>query len=240
MKIKGNPFIEMSRVIQGEGSMMGRPFLLLRVWGCPYRCKFGETVCDTAYAWSKPKETFSVQQAIYFVSANRDIKNVMITGGEPTMWDKEMCEFLVAITSLSIGVDVVLVETAGYKVPTWSGYVDVWSVSPKIGAIPSDTINWYAISEMVTNYGGYMKFVAMSVEHAEEIMSEIENMKNKDGLMMFDNIDKSTQIWMMPEGTSWEGLRKLRADIVDFCAVKGISYSDRLHIVAFGKEIKGK
>lgn len=222
-----SPFIEMSRVIQGEGSLMGRPFLLLRVWGCPYRCRFGESVCDTSYAWNQPSDCFGVDEAIRFIEENDDIDNIMITGGEPTFWEGEaMPRLMREVGEMSKHV---LVETAGYRIPSWFECVDSWSVSPKVG-VAGASVNWLPIIRMLSVDSSYIKFVVMSKDHAEDILALIEG----------NFPDVRDRVWLMPEGTDWDMLRKTRPIIYDFCSEKNVRFSDRLHIVAFGEEVKGK
>ena len=226
------PFIELSRVIQGEGRLMGQPFLLLRVWGCPYRCKFGNSICDTSYAWKMPDLVFSYAQALQFVRDNRDIKNIMITGGEPTSWDTQ--EMVGLITALKVGGKFVLIETAGYKIPRWHNLVDEWSISPKVGAIEPNLINWSAIADMVQRGMSYLKFVVQSESQAEEIFSIV----GEKGVIYPNQFP--SKLWLMPEGVTESQLSELRPKILDLCSSRGVAYSDRLHIVAFGKETLGK
>ncbi len=68
---------EIYQTIQGEAAHAGWPCVMVRLTGCPLRCRW----CDTAYGFSGGEErTLSVIQRQI---AAFDIKRVEITGGEP-------------------------------------------------------------------------------------------------------------------------------------------------------------
>jgi 7-carboxy-7-deazaguanine synthase len=76
--------------IQGEGVSLGQPSLLLRTNYCNLKCPF----CDSKYTWdNKEQEIINSQEdiddlltSVYKKSNNFKYKNLLLTGGEPTLY----------------------------------------------------------------------------------------------------------------------------------------------------------
>ncbi len=99
------PILEVFASIQGEGLYVGEPQVLLRLAGCPFRCRW----CDTPASWSIPAlaasgrgrariesphgrrledawaNPFRAATWIVEVEAGRP-RTVSVTGGEPLLW----------------------------------------------------------------------------------------------------------------------------------------------------------
>ena len=94
------PVVEVFASIQGEGLFAGQPQVLLRLSGCPLRCRW----CDTPGSWTVPEEG---EARIYAESRTRTApawaspfraatwisevdpqghRPVSVTGGEPLLW----------------------------------------------------------------------------------------------------------------------------------------------------------
>lgn len=71
--------IEIFSSIQGEGSHMGEPSTFIRTAGCNLRCPG----CDSKYSWNKGTE-MTVDEILREVK-KYPTKNIVITGGEPTI-----------------------------------------------------------------------------------------------------------------------------------------------------------
>ena len=76
------PVMEKFYTIQGEGYYSGQPFYFIRLGGCDVGCHW----CDVKESWDHNQHQFiEVDDLI------KDVKeytsNVVITGGEPLMWD---------------------------------------------------------------------------------------------------------------------------------------------------------
>ncbi len=97
------PVNELFETIQGEGMYTGTPAIFLRLQGCPVGCPW----CDTQHTWETSEDAkVSAQQMLAKTSAtaqwaeltaaqllelfqqqNFNAKHVVITGGEPAMFD---------------------------------------------------------------------------------------------------------------------------------------------------------
>lgn len=133
---------EVFQTIQGEGSYTGTPSIFIRLQGCPVGCPW----CDTKHTWNVLPENevsaniimqesaespryfkASVKQLLdLFVKQNYTAKHIVITGGEPCMFD--LTEFSENAKRQGFSVQI---ETSG----TFNILCDssVWvTLSPKI------------------------------------------------------------------------------------------------------------
>jgi 7-carboxy-7-deazaguanine synthase len=133
---------EVFESLQGEGSFTGLPSIFVRLQGCPVGCPW----CDTQHTWTvdpqfqlsgadvmgQTKETknwfeHSAEQLLWlFQNQGYVAKHIVITGGEPCMYD------LLPLTNVLIAKGYsVQIETSGtYEIFT---HIDTWvTVSPKV------------------------------------------------------------------------------------------------------------
>ncbi|MEL0244487.1 MAG: 7-carboxy-7-deazaguanine synthase QueE [Flavobacteriaceae bacterium] len=114
--------------IQGEGYYSGQPFYFIRLGGCDVGCHW----CDVKESWDHNQHQFiEVDDLI------KDVKeytsNVVITGGEPLMWD--LSEFTKRFKENNIKLHL---ETSGaYEM---SGNWDWVCLSPKKKMLPKQEI----------------------------------------------------------------------------------------------------
>ncbi|MBR1769195.1 MAG: 7-carboxy-7-deazaguanine synthase QueE [Bacteroidales bacterium] len=85
------PVFEMFYSLQGEGEFCGMPAFFIRLAGCDVACEF----CDEKKAWSKSNSSLlSVEEILSRVKLSK-AENVVITGGEPSLYDlTELCNSL--------------------------------------------------------------------------------------------------------------------------------------------------
>ena len=84
---KNLPIVEIYTAVQSEGSRAGYPTVVIRTTGCTHRCYFGEGGwCDSWYTSIHPeKGHFNFKDIIKAYEDNPHIKEMMLTGGSPTM-----------------------------------------------------------------------------------------------------------------------------------------------------------
>ncbi|AEA33086.1 7-carboxy-7-deazaguanine synthase QueE [Hippea maritima] len=116
--------------IQGEGSKIGYKAIFIRLCGCNLKCPF----CDTKYALSckNPMNAHEIYEKISRFPA----KNIIFTGGEPTLKDNFMAYFMKKYNNYSY-----FLETNGTLFPKKS--INLFShivVSPKMFAINLDVL----------------------------------------------------------------------------------------------------
>lgn len=165
---------EIFETLQGEATYTGTPSIFVRLQGCPVGCPW----CDTQHTWTidpeklvtidgiigKPEESdcYAEQSAdellALFKKLNYKAKHVVITGGEPAMFDlMPMCELL---------------HQAGYSTQIeTSGTFEL--------KVPADT--WVTVSPKIDMKGGY-EVLASAMQRADEIKHPIAMEKHVEEL----------------------------------------------------------
>jgi 7-carboxy-7-deazaguanine synthase len=114
------PLMEDYYTIQGEGYHSGRAAHFIRLGGCDVGCVW----CDVKESWDAVKHPQYSIDAIVQKTLSVDAKTVVVTGGEPFMYNLE----LLCKTYHQHGI-ALFVETSGAYLP--SGSWDWICVSPK-------------------------------------------------------------------------------------------------------------
>ncbi len=118
--------------LQGEGPMVGRRTLFIRLAGCDYKCSW----CDSKHTWQPPivKEMVTAGE-IYNWMARKHVQTgvgtVVISGGNPALYDLgELIEGM----KFSGKADypwMVAMETQGTRHWDWFRWIDWLVISPK-------------------------------------------------------------------------------------------------------------
>ncbi|MBQ9254056.1 MAG: 7-carboxy-7-deazaguanine synthase QueE [Bacteroidales bacterium] len=118
--MKELPIADIFLSLQGEGHNAGMPSWFIRIAGCNVGCEF----CDEKKAWNKNNFKTMNLEEIFFPIQSSQVKNLVVTGGEPTMYD------LTDLTkkAKTLGLKTFL-ETSGVNEIT--GQWDWICVSPK-------------------------------------------------------------------------------------------------------------
>ena len=226
--------VEQFATIQGEGKYVGVPTYFIRTTGCNLRCEWintdgTKTRCDTPYTSWKPER--GTELKVNYSDIPKNIKHIVITGGEPTLQGD-----LESMTKGFIEDSyMVTIETNGTK------YVNVpgafISISPKLkssypteqlfGEIHSRNNRFFKTIKQYMESNDYqIKFVFNSKEDITEIL------RIKDKLKI-----PKEKIYLMPQGITKEQLYGIKAkEIFDLCVKYGFNYTPRLHIDIFGNE----
>ena len=124
------PLMESFFTIQGEGFYSGTPAYFLRIGGCDVGCYW----CDVKDSWDpKIHPLVSVDEIVKRVCDENHRNTVVVTGGEPLMWDMSTLTNLLHNKKYSIHL-----ETSGsHKV---TGDWDWICLSPKKNEPPLKTI----------------------------------------------------------------------------------------------------
>lgn len=215
--------------IQGEGLRIGIPSVFVRVSGCNLRCVW----CDTPYASWNPEGPILELSEIKSQIEAFGIQDVVITGGEPMLFDA--IEPL--ISHLATQNHFITVETAGTifrpNLP-----IGLMSISPKLkNSIPYEDSNWASrhekirsnlepLRQLVANYNHQLKFVVRP-ENPNEVQ-EIEEI-----LLAIGTVAKD-QIFLMPEGRDSETLHRRGRELIPICVEKGWRLAPRYQIDLFG------
>lgn len=165
---------EMFETIQGEGAHTGIPSIFVRLQGCPVGCAW----CDTKHTWEikadlsvAPQDVIakSAESETYFISDETSLlalferqnyvaKHVVITGGEPCMYDLRPLTTLLHDNGFSTQI-----ETSG----TFE--------------VQCDPRTYVTVSPKINMKGGYEVLVS-ALERANEIKHPIAMQKHIDEL----------------------------------------------------------
>jgi organic radical activating enzyme len=122
------PIMEMFYTIQGEGFHTGRAAYFIRTGGCDVGCVW----CDVKESWdANAHPPLSVEEIVAEVIKSKT-DFVVITGGEPTMYD------LTSLTTAlkKIGIEIALETSGAYPI---LGNFDWICLSPKKFKMPLET-----------------------------------------------------------------------------------------------------
>lgn len=239
------PVVELYSALQAEGKYTGIPHIIIRTTGCPMRCSFGDSICDSWYtSWLPEKGKITEEQIYEFYEKNNHIRYTMITGGEPTNNE----DILNTLIKIAKGFNhFITIETAGIKfVQTDADFI---SVSPKLrSSVPKlysmQVLNNKKIivtEDMIKRHELYRKdyfqTLQMIFSHPDyqikPVVSNIENdIKEIELLLKRLNVPKN-KVYLMPAGSTSEELKLIRKDLMEYCIKEGYNYTDRIHIVAY-------
>jgi 7-carboxy-7-deazaguanine synthase len=124
------PIVEIYTAVQSEGSRQGYPTIVIRTTGCTHRCYFGEGGwCDSWYTSIHPeKGKYTFNDIIEMYEKNPHIKEMMLTGGSPTMHSALVNE----LTHLAHDNDIfITIETEGSHFLPTDYPINLLSISPK-------------------------------------------------------------------------------------------------------------
>jgi organic radical activating enzyme len=123
------PLVEHFYSLQGEGYHTGKAAYFIRIGGCDVGCSW----CDSRYSWNPDLHPLVDISEIAGYVRDSGADSVVITGGEPLMWDMK------PLTSMlrKMGIKLFL-ETSGSHPLT--GYWDWICLSPKKNSPPVGNI----------------------------------------------------------------------------------------------------
>lgn len=251
------PISEVFHSIQGEGMFTGAPSIFIRTIGCNLRCVFKGSTCDTPYTSFCP-ETAKYSSISDVLNAIEQIRkqyphteHIVITGGEPLLYRKELCELIRNIRQMMSAY--ITIETNGtlpaLEASLGSG-VDLYSISPKLstseaseedvqkGIIAEEwrqkhahtRYNLDSLLNLIRSSNFQLKFVYSGPECINEINHIIDDiMEHGIPSWMTDSYIKQ-RIMLMPEGINREQIEAHQLECVQACMENGWQYCDRLHI----------
>ena len=240
--------LELYTAVQSEGSRQGYPTIVVRTTGCTHRCYFGEGGwCDSWYTSIHPeKGTFCFNDIIKMYDDNPHIKEMMLTGGSPTMHPALVNELTHFAHERGIFITI---ETEGSHFLETDYPIDLLSISPKfsnsipqLGAITplgeevtevmikkhnSKRLNKEAIKSSIEYHKDYHIKPVLDKElsitpEVEEFLDELEIPRDK--------------VWAMPAGDDRVSLMESYPVVMNFVRDKGWRFTGRSHIMAFDTE----
>jgi len=242
------PILEVYRCIQSEGSRVGTPTIAVRTTGCTHRCYFGEGGwCDSWYTSIHPgKGIFCFEDIIKAYDDNPHVKEMMLTGGSPTLHPALVNELTHFANERGI---LITIETEGSHYVETDYPIGLLSISPKfsnsvpvIGAVtPGGKVveermitthnkfrqNTEAIKQMISFHNDY--HLKPVWDGTDKNLKEIEEYRIELGI-------PKNKTYIMPAGDTRETLIEMYPKVFMMCAEHGYNMTGRDHIVAFNTE----
>ena len=240
------PIVEIYTAVQSEGSRAGYPTVVIRTTGCTHRCYFGEGGwCDSWYTSihaEKGKYTFNDIKQAYL--DNPHIKEMMLTGGSPTMHGALVNELTHFAHENNIFITI---ETEGSHFLPTDYPINLLSISPKFSnsvpqlgvATPQGDIttekmikthnrlrcNWDAIKKSIDYHSDF---------HIKPVWDGLDQLALKEILDAITALNVSPdKVWFMPAGDSREALQQSYPRMFDWVRDNGYRLTWRPHIIAF-------
>ncbi|SHE87340.1 7-carboxy-7-deazaguanine synthase QueE [Chryseobacterium takakiae] len=122
------PVMEHFYTLQGEGAYTGKAAYFIRLGGCDVGCHW----CDVKESWDPNLHPLMNAEEIAETAA-KHCKTIVLTGGEPLMWNLDILTSKLKELGCSIHI-----ETSGaYPL---SGHIDWITLSPKKTGLPKEEI----------------------------------------------------------------------------------------------------
>ena len=241
------PVVELYYCVQSEGSRAGFPTVAVRTTGCTHRCWFGEGGwCDSWYTSIHPeKGGFTFNDIINMYNSRPDVKEMMLTGGSPTMHPDLVNELTHFANERGI---IITMETEGSHFIETDYPIDLISLSPKFsnsvpklgvltpkGATTDQKmidqhnklrLNKEAIKQMIEYHTNYHFKPVCNPTEMLDIWEEIEAFRVEMDI-------PKNKTWVMPPGDNREELIRVYPMVFDFCTNNGYNFTGREHIIAF-------
>jgi 7-carboxy-7-deazaguanine synthase len=239
------PVLELYRCVQSEGSRFGRPTIAVRTTGCTHRCYFGEGGwCDSWYTSIHPeKGGFTFNDIIKIYDENPHIKEMMLTGGSPTMHPSIVNELTHFANERGI---LITIETEGSHYLETDFPIGLISLSPKfsnsvpvVGAItPAGAVTDEKMvkqhNKFRLNKDAIRQTIAYHTDyHYKPVWDGTEGgLAEIEAFRVEMDIPKD-KTYIMPAGDNRDELVKMYPLVFDMCAEKGYNMTGRDHIIAF-------
>ena len=242
------PVLEVYRCVQSEGSRFGRPTIAVRTTGCTHRCWFGEGGwCDSWYTSIHPqKGTFTFNDIVDIYDKNPQVKEMMLTGGSPTMHPALVNELTHFANERGIFITI---ETEGSHFVETDYPINLISLSPKFSnSVPRvgiTTPGGKVVDERFVKTHERFRLHYENIEKTlrfhddyhykpvwdgtDEGLAEIEEFRVKMGIPK----DKT---FVMPAGDTRETLIEMYPKVFEMVAEYGYNMTGRDHIIAYNTE----
>jgi len=240
--------LELYTAVQSEGSRAGYPTIVVRTSGCTHRCYFGEGGwCDSWYTSIHPeKGTFCFQDIIDMYDANPHIKEMMLTGGSPTMHPALVNELTHLAHERGIFITI---ETEGSHFLATDYPINLLSISPKFSnsipvlgvATPQGAITDQKMIDRHNKYRVNIDAIKKSIAYHDDY--HIKPVLDKE-LSMVGEVEEflkeceipNDKVWAMPAGDTREALVESYPVVMNFVRDKGWRFTGRAHIISFNTD----
>jgi len=230
--------------VQGEGDLIGKPSLLIRLAGCNCRCPW----CDTAWSWNDERADVVLPEEFdmwweNIIAEYDHIPNLMITGGEPLLY-KNNPQFLRMIGNDHF--NSIEIETNGSMLDA-EFIMNLWT-NVKLNISPKLDSNWYQ-SKYGVDYTNIHNVIMALETHENFIFKFVNDPKYADAVEAFiknQELDPD-EVYMMAltpgrklyTKEHFDKLVKIASlETVRLCIDHGYNYTTRLHLYLWDDELE--
>ena len=242
------PIVEVYRAVQSEGSRVGMPTIVIRTTGCTHRCYFGEGGwCDSWYTSIHPeKGMFTFNDIIKKYDENPHVKEMMLTGGSPTMHPALVNE----LTHFAHERDIIItIETEGSAFVETDYPIGLLSISPKFSnSVPMEgavTPAGRVVDEKFIKIHNRKRLNTSAIKQMMEFHTDYhykpvwdgtsKNLKEIEDYRIELGVPKD-KTYVMPAGDTREQLIKMYPLVFEMVAEHGYNMTGRDHIIAYNTE----
>ena len=224
VEIKKVEVTEIFSSLQGEGKRCGVPATFVRLRRCNLAC----TWCDQRETWDPNDPGYQNFEEKHISEIREEVVNngnrlLVITGGEPLLWQKEL-RYLVDSMPADVSVEI---ESNGTIDPSFLKLTRAeFNISPKMSnsengerntGVHEEYLDLYKLKRVV------FKFVVKNSSDFEEIDNFVE-----------ENSLDPKGIYIMPEGVDRETICLRLPFLFGACNKRVYNLTTRLHVLAFG------
>tara|TARA_A100000171_G_C2116050_1_gene137882 strand:- start:399 stop:1127 length:729 start_codon:yes stop_codon:yes gene_type:complete len=227
--------------IQGEGKTVGVPSVFVRLGGCNLMCggmgtqfdgelhNGAEFRCDTVEVWMKAQSK-EVEDVLPndCVEAIKNDAHIILTGGEPTMQQAALEDFIRYVKHNINANAYFEVETNGTIMPSEYMFeqIHLWNCSPKLRNSGMDSSMTFKpqVIEALNNKNTIFKFVVNGEKEWQEIQEYYLDIVDRD------------KVYLMPAGENQELLNETKERVVELAKENYLNFTTRLHIEIWNKK----
>lgn len=199
------PIIEMFYGIEGEGSHIGDPRILLRVGGCRVAC----IGCDTPHSWGLKSSavlplTFVLESLDKMIDEHK-VQRVAITGGEPMHYPEQMLAIAKHLQARGVAS---WLETSGlfldYELFSAFDFISFDVKTPSSGPAAFNPNGVARFTDFLERYGwrlqGHVKMIVTGETDADWISQNFANWLNHGAPIPLDGGDRVdvTPVYITP------------------------------------------
>ena len=242
------PVVELYTAVQSEGSRQGYPTIVIRTTGCTHRCYFGEGGwCDSWYTSIHPeKGRYCLNDVVKMYDDHPHIKEMMLTGGSPTMHPALVNELTHFANERNIFITI---ETEGSHFLETDYPINLLSISPKfsnsIPVLGVSTPQGNIVDEKMIKKHNSKRLNVDAIQKSIDYHSDyhIKPVLDKE-LSMVPEVEEflkecnipDHKVWAMPAGDDRKSLMESYPVVMNFVRDRGWRFTGRSHIMAFNTE----
>ncbi len=197
--------VELFSTVQGEGGYIGTPSTFLRLGDCNLEC----AGCDTK--WDKWDDL--PVKAVKDMIVEKGNLHLVVTGGEPTMYQSELAELL-RLCTFDLFTTIESNGSIPIKNRELTSLVNLWSFSPKVGSLGSDQFfRWEAVYENLCRTRGAHQLKYVLDPYSPEDLARVKRFhKGVDAMKAIWPVTRDHDVFFQPydKGTRVNVVRRER------------------------------